>query len=177
MQPIIEPARVRRIAQHKAMQNKAKRAKKTIIVKNKAKPSQNIKQIEQRLLQLKKIEEQIMKIRSDRLLLEAQKRALLVEFVKQQSAFISMLPSANEKKPQQSILLALSSKSMEDFVHGEVMLNFLNTYMIKRNQTYVNLIQNINSTTFYIESKFKTEQDLTKQWQIENAQINTLRNN
>jgi hypothetical protein len=171
MHPIVESPRARRLER-----NRAKKLKKVAVVKKETPATQNTKQIEQNVLRLKKLEEQIAKIQHNRLLLERQKQALSIEFAKQQSAFISMLPSVNEKKPQQSILLALSSKSMDDFVHGEVMLNFLNNYVIKRNQTYVNLAQSISKTNFYMESCLKTEQDLIKQWQVERAQINAMCN-
>jgi hypothetical protein len=173
MQPIVESHRVKRLARHQAIKA-LKDKKKVTVVKQQVQQQQNTTQMEQYALRIRKIEAQIKRVISERQRLEVQRQALIAEFTRQQAAFVSMLPSVNEKKPQQSILLALLSKSVDDFVHGELMLNFLSSSMIERNRRYVNLVQNINRTNFYIESYFQTEQNLMAQWRVEQAQMESV---
>jgi hypothetical protein len=104
-----------------------------------------------------KTEIQLEHVKNELIGLENKKRALLEEFAQKQAAFAAMLPSANENKPQQSILLAISSKSLDDFVHGAVMLNYVNACIMQRNQAYINLVKSIHNADVNIQNCKKTE--------------------
>lgn len=175
MKPIVERKKISRTIvknTHAKTQNKKKNVKKKIIkyslkTKNHSVPVINT-------TQLYKLETQIINVRTERQRWELQKKGLLSEFAHKQTAFAAVLPLPHEARHQQSILLALSSKSMDDFVHGTVMLNYLNAYRMRRNQAYINLVQNIHRANFSIQSCWKTEQNLLEQWRLEKNRVDTL---
>ncbi|MDR1208010.1 MAG: hypothetical protein LBJ89_01515 [Holosporales bacterium] len=103
---------------------------------------------------------QLKALKAKRLDLEFQKHALMTEFAQKQTAFAAILPSLTENKPQQSILLAMSSRSMDDFVHSSVMLNYLGAYFVRKNREYSNLRRSIREADVAIKNCDKYEVEL-----------------
>ncbi|GHS94194.1 hypothetical protein AGMMS49949_07910 [Alphaproteobacteria bacterium] len=128
--------------------------------KKKEAPANNLEQIRQ-------LETRIVALRAERQRLERQHRMFLMELMQKQAAFASLFPVANETQPQQSLLLALSSPSVDDFVHHSVMLKAWNAYKMQQNYAYVNLVQNLKRTRFCLQSCWKMEQESLAQWQKE----------
>jgi hypothetical protein len=106
------------------------------------------------------IDAQLKTLKARRLDLEFQKHALMTEFAQKQTAFAAILPSLTENKPQQSILLAMSSRSMDDFVHSSVMLNYLGAYFVRKNREYSNLRRSIRETDIAIKNCDQYEVEL-----------------
>lgn len=120
---------------------------------------------------LRRLEAQILQVRMDRRRWEEHKRGLLAEFANHQSAFAATLPNPEHSQPSSSLLLALFSKSMDDFVHNRVMMNYLNAYRMQKNQAYVNLVHNIQQADYALQNYAKLEQQLLQQWQLEKTKI------
>lgn len=122
------------------------------------------------LTQLKRLEAQILQIRSDRHRWEEHKQGLLATFANYQSAFAATLPDAAHSQPN-PVLLALSSQSMADFVHNRMILNYLEDYRVQHNLVYVNLRNNLQKANFAIQSCQQTEQQLLQLWNVERMNL------
>ncbi len=120
---------------------------------------------------LRRLETQIYQVRTSRRRWEDHKQGLLAEFANRQSAFAVSLPGSDLVQHGHSILLALSSKSMDDFVHGKVIMKYLTDSQKRRHQTYVNLVHNLQHANFVIQSFIKMEQQFLQQWNAERARI------
>lgn len=168
MQPIVEryipkpkPKKVIKKTPVKS-KKKALKIKKTI-------PQHPV--VDSKILALNQTGDQIIQLQKERKQLLEKKRVLLDAFTKTQAAFIFKLPPSEEVQHQQSLLLALSSKSMSEFVHQSVMLPYLVKYLVQKNQQCANLLQNIQRINFYIESNQQKEQELIKKWYAQKKQI------
>jgi hypothetical protein len=111
-------------------------------------------------IQPNKISQQIYAIRAERQRLEACKHALLNEFAKKQAAFLSKITEQDESKDHHALLLAVSSKSLDDFVHGAIMLNYIKYYLANKNTEFSNFIKNIQRVNYCIQYYTKMEAEL-----------------
>jgi hypothetical protein len=98
----------------------------------------------------------LLNVRRERMTLERQKQDWLIELARHRAIFSQTIPSADNKQ-QQSILLALSSKSVDDFVHGSVMLNYLSEHTRQENKEYLSLIQKISCVDAMIQNCARVE--------------------
>jgi hypothetical protein len=98
-----------------------------------------------------KISQQICIVRAERQRLEACKKALLSEFVKKHAAFLSKITEQEESKDNQALMLAVSSKSLDDFVHGAILLNHIKYYLASKNTEFVNFIKSIQKVNYCIQ--------------------------
>lgn len=168
MQPIVERYIPKPKPKKAAKKTKVKTIKKASKVKKQI-PQRSV--LDPKIIALNQLGEQIVQLQKERKQLLEKKHALLDAFTKTQAAFIFKLPPSEEVQHQQSLLLALSSKSMSEFVHQSVMLPYLVKYLVQKNQQCANLLQNIQRINFYIESNQQKEQELIKKWYAQKKQI------
>jgi hypothetical protein len=163
MSPIVDgPGRYARMSRVAKKNRNTVRSKSNKIMRRASRIKKQNSPVEQKdplLESIKGIDAQLSALKVKRLDLEFRKHALLTEFAQKQTAFAAILPSV-ENKPQQSIFLAMSSKSMDDFVYSSVMLKYLRDYFMRRNREYSNLRNSIHSTDLELKNCAQYETEL-----------------
>ena len=123
---------------------------------------------------LNKIASQYSVVKSQRQKLENSKKILIEELAKKESAFIASIPEYDQLKHQQSLLLAISSDSLDDFVHKSIVMNYLKPYIINKNQIFMNFIKNIQNLNFQIKNYMQIENELIQKWHIEKRRVDSI---
>jgi hypothetical protein len=98
-----------------------------------------------------KTSQQLCAVRAERQRLEACKKALLSEFVKKHAAFLAKITEQDECKDNQALMLAVSSKSLDDFVHGAIILNHIKYYLASKNAEFINFLKSIQKINYCIQ--------------------------
>lgn len=160
----------------KKIKKRSNKAPQISLIKKKNQSLDNlISSLEQKISGLNKIYGQIVYVRSERTKMEANRNVLMEELAKNQMAFISRISTPPETKHNQAILLALSSKSIKDFVQGSMMINYVDQYLVQKNQQCSNLIRNIKHLNLCIASSIKQEQYLCSCWTKEKENVEKMK--
>jgi hypothetical protein len=122
---------------------------------------------------LDRIFKQFSAVRAERQRLENGKIVLLNEFAKRETAFVANL-AKYDNSCKQSILLAMSSKSLSDFVHESIAMNYLQLYIACKNQPFMNFIKNINQINNQINYYARLEKNLITKWNEEKSRFDLL---
>jgi hypothetical protein len=112
-----------------------------------------------------KISQQLYAVRAERQRLEAYKKALLGEFVKKHAAFLAKITEQEGAKDNQALMLAVSSKSLDDFVHGTILLNHVKYYLASKNAEFINFIKSIQKVNYCIQYYAQMEATLVNDTQ------------
>ncbi|MDR3285582.1 MAG: hypothetical protein LBS83_02775 [Holosporales bacterium] len=150
--------------------------------KNSKKNKDSKKKIQKDVKKIEKIDttkingifRQFETVRLERQKLEHNKKIWINEFVKKEAAFLINLSKNNDSSHQQALLLALSSKSLNDFVHSTIVLNYLQQYFAYNNQVFLNFIKNIRETNNKIQYCTHLESKLIEDWNKEKFKIDAL---
>jgi hypothetical protein len=102
--------------------------------------------------------------------LESKKKVLLGEFLRSETGFVFWLSKLNEVSHRRAVLLVLSSRSIDDFIHNSIILNYVQPYIAHNNQRFINFIKNIRDTNHRLQYCAQIEHKLVGDWYKERQQ-------
>ncbi|MDR0625074.1 MAG: hypothetical protein LBF72_01310 [Holosporales bacterium] len=118
---------------------------------------------EARSAKLEAIAAAIKATRQERQHLEATKQKLLSDFIKKETSFVVSLVKRGDFANKQTLLLALSAKSLNDLVHSSIISRYLQQYLIHNNFMFLNFVKSIREINCKIIDLIKKENNLIEQ--------------